>query len=78
MIITNPDATGHGEYDFTKGESNNHPLMAIWLEDIQENTSKPCLSLNPSAKAHSSTPINRKALVAWPGQEAGSPTLLGP
>lgn len=33
-ISTNVDGRGLSiEVDFTKGESHNHPLMAIWLED---------------------------------------------
>jgi len=34
VIITNPDATGPlVSVSLTKGESINHPLMAVWLED---------------------------------------------
>ncbi len=34
----NPEATGPGlEIIFRKGESHNHPLMAIWVEDLNGN-----------------------------------------
>lgn len=38
IIETNSDISGVPiEIYFTKGESHNHPLMAIWLEDIEGN-----------------------------------------